>query len=628
MKNTLARILAGSIAALLAVQSVSANTYNATVGDGSIAGYNPAGGLNLGTGASNVSILIQGNGTNNTLTFSDKIVINGTNNTITVGNTAWLNSTNSTSYSPGSFEISGTGNKLIINGGAKVSSWGYSTIRGTNNEIQVTGPGSLLGMSIDPTGNDGWGTYTGTPTSHKLTIASGGTVLLDGSGWTASCDTPASGNYLATIDGAGSTLNTKDMAFFDDFASANIGGILRATNGGAWEVRQSDLYSYGYDAARTTAVLSHIKIDGGVLSYQGVSGVNMGESITAVAAGVKSAFNLAWAGNNALRLNGTSRAIGSLVFTASSASASDTGSYTLANNLGAKNYTRLELVNGTTSVARAITIDGGNGGSILFDSTTATIANGVTLSGAATMTAEGNASSLTGVITGSGSLTKTGAGTLTLQSANTHTGTTLVSFGTLALNHVNALQSSTLDTGTAGAQNVTFTVAGTQTYNLGGLSGADALNAGANSLSIGANNFNTTSTGAITAAAVTKVGAGILDLNGTNQLYNTLTASAGTTNVNGLLGVTPGTAVVSVTAGGAKLRFGTVSQTLSSLTIGAGSTVVFTSGAASGAFGGGGKAAGFGAAVVPEPGTLGLLLIGALGVLHRRRAGCSCSRGQ
>ena len=49
--------------------------------------------------------------------------------------------------------------------------------------------------------------------------------------------------------------------------------------------------------------------------------------------------------------------------------------------------------------------------------------------------------------------------------------------------------------------------------------------------------------------------------------------------------------------------------------------MTFTSGTASGAFsGGGGKTPSLGgSAVVPEPGTLGLLLVGALGVLSRRR---------
>ena len=78
------------------------------------------------------------------------------------------------------------------------------------------------------------------------------------------------------------------------------------------------------------------------------------------------------------------------------------------------------------------------------------------------------------------------------------------------------------------------------------------------------------------------------------------------------------TADVTVNNGGTKLCFGGVSQTIGSLSIGAGATVVFTSGVASGAFSDPGKGFG-GAALVPEPGTFGLLLIGALGVLHRRR---------
>ena len=130
---------------------------------------------------------------------------------------------------------------------------------------------------------------------------------------------------------------------------------------------------------------------------------------------------------------------------------------------------------------------------------------------------------------------------------------------------------------------------------------------------------------------LTKTGAGTLNLDGT-QNYDALTVSAGTLNVNGTLGTAPGLAVVTVTdaGNGTKLRFGSVSQTLSSLTIGAGATVIFTSGLASGALtgdDGGSKAAGFGSpassfgggATVPEPGTLGLLLVGALGMLNRRR---------
>ena len=84
---------------------------------------------------------------------------------------------------------------------------------------------------------------------------------------------------------------------------------------------------------------------------------------------------------------------------------------------------------------------------------------------------------------------------------------------------------------------------------------------------------------------------------------------------------------VTDTVGGAPttLRFGSVSQTLSSLNIGAGATVVLTSGSATGAFSGVGEgdkvseglSLGVSAAV-PEPGTFALLLVGALGGLARR----------
>ena len=63
-----------------------------------------------------------------------------------------------------------------------------------------------------------------------------------------------------------------------------------------------------------------------------------------------------------------------------------------------------------------------------------TLANGVTINGASTFDTNGQSFGMTGVISGVGSLTKTGLGNLSLNAANTYTGNTLIQSGTLILN--------------------------------------------------------------------------------------------------------------------------------------------------------------------------------------------------
>ena len=148
---------------------------------------------------------------------------------------------------------------------------------------------------------------------------------------------------------------------------------------------------------------------------------------------------------------------------------------------------------------------------------------------AATLTlSSSNDRSFDGTFQGALGLIKNGSNIQTLSGASTHTGDTRVNVGTLALGNLNALQASTLDTGTSGTQAVTFTVAGT--YNLGGLKGADDLAIAANSLSVGANNQSTSFTGAITGTTggLTKLGTGSLTLGGTNTFTGATSVNSGT----------------------------------------------------------------------------------------------------
>ncbi|MGJ8650883.1 MAG: autotransporter-associated beta strand repeat-containing protein [Opitutaceae bacterium] len=121
--------------------------------------------------------------------------------------------------------------------------------------------------------------------------------------------------------------------------------------------------------------------------------------------------------------------------------------------------------------------------------------------------------------------------TFILEGANTHTATTtLTGDVTLGLGNVDALQNSTLDTGASDASKaVTFDVAGTNTYNLGGLTGADELDVGANTVSVGDNDLSNTYNGVVSGTGgFTKVGSGTQTFTDAQTYTGATTISEGT----------------------------------------------------------------------------------------------------
>ena len=238
----------------------------------------------------------------------------------------------------------------------------------------------------------------------------------------------------------------------------------------------------------------------------------------------------------------------------------------------------------------------------------------------------------------SGGLTKNGAGALTLAAANTYAGATNLNAGSIIATNASAL--GTTAAGTTIASAATLDVRaniGAESLTLGGsgLSGNGTLITGAIASTgtvggpitlnahtilggVGSLNLNGAISGGFN---LTKIGAGTTSFGAAGSLIGVanLTADLGTTNVNSTLG--NGSSAVSVgLSTPANLKFGSVSQSLASLTIGAGSTVTFSSDLASGAFTStDSKATNFTASVVPEPSSVALLLVGALGMLNRRR---------
>jgi autotransporter-associated beta strand protein len=195
-------------------------------------------------------------------------------------------------------------------------------------------------------------------------------------------------------------------------------------------------------------------------------------------------------------------------------------------------------------------------------------------------------------------VTKTGAGVLALGGANTYTGLTTLSAGTIQLQHQAALQNSTLALSGTGGVVFDAVVAG-NAFALGGLSAASASaglslqNSAANAiaLTVGGNNASTAYAGLLTGAgSLVKTGSGTLTLGGANTYAGTTTVAAGSLLVNGNQSAAAGAVLVdalatlggSGTIGGAVTVNGFLSPgnspgvlTVASLDLGGSSTSLF-----------------------------------------------------
>ena len=196
------------------------------------------------------------------------------------------------------------------------------------------------------------------------------------------------------------------------------------------------------------------------------------------------------------------------------------GTASLQNQLNGliSNFGLVTLTGATSGIADYI----GYGTAVLdlanFNTTTTGIAGaGEILLGSATLTTgAGNANStFSGIISGSGGLTKVGTGMLTLSGQNTYTGGTEITAGTLRMGTDSALFSDGAVTVAAGA---TFDLAGYHTQ-IGSLSGAGSVLTGSGTLVTGGDDTSTLFSGAITGAGTfSKIGTGNWTLSGSSSV--------------------------------------------------------------------------------------------------------------
>ncbi len=342
-----------------------------------------------------------------------------------------------------------------------------------------------------------------------------------------------------------------------------------------------------------------------------------GEKVAVVLATTNQVFNTAnsYSGGTTInggaflymQVNGTTAGTGAINLLASN-SGLVANAITIANDISGAGYI-FNNINGAATVTLTGTLN--TSGSL----TSRNAGNVYDFAGSGDSTLSGSigAGGGTNGTAGRGSIIKSGSGILTLSGANLYTGGTTINAGILNVNANAALGASTgaLAINNGATLQAGGPVTAARTVTLGGTGGV--IDTNGNTVTLDASS-------SILGTLLEKIGTSTLYLNGT-QGEATLTTTDGITNVNTAVGT--GTSTINANA---TTNIG-ASQTLAALNIGAGAVVTLGNGpfaaefadAPAAAFGAGDAALTAAAAPVPEPGSLGLFVADALGLLCRRK---------
>jgi autotransporter-associated beta strand protein len=418
---------------------------------------------------------------------------------------------------------------------------------GNTLTMDNTGASSAI-LATEGSAND---LQTGLALNDDTAVSVSAAKSLTISGTIANASVPKT----LTFNGAGTTIlpnaNTYGPASGTVGTILTGGGVLKLGNNGA--LGAGDLSVIGNSTLQMGAPLSlgnNIALGTGATATMD----NNGNSL-ALNGVISGNGNLAKIGNGALTLGsantyGGSTAVDGGVLSISSAGSLGTapGSAT-PNDVVLNGGDLLATSSLDLSATRGIGI-GSSTGSVgatgLLDAT-----SGQTLTVDGIIASAGNTGA-NGLVVNAGSGNN---GTIVLTGANTFSGTTVISNGTLQLGNSLALQDSTLDYDNHGGA-LTFGSLTAATF--GGLSGGQDLSLLNNSsaavaLTVGGNGSATTYSGILSGAGVnlTKIGNGTLTLSGNNSITGTTAVSAGMLQLNsgGVLNLTSGAANVSTTTG-------------------------------------------------------------------------------
>lgn len=391
------------------------------------------------------------------------------------------------------------GNALTLNGTGVANGGALRNVSGSNIYGGTITLASASRINSDAGQLDIIGGITGA--NQNLTIGGAGNIFI------SSAITTGAGSL--TKDGSGGLALVGNNTYTG--ATTINGGYVQINGGNAINDAGAVIVNAGgllqVNAAETIGSLSG---SGNVLLQTAGSLTTGGNNASTTFSGVISEFgpvgSLVKAGTGTFTLAGANTYTGATNINAGAlVAANATALGTAANGTTVAAGASLTIANVAIG-AEAVTL---NGGTALTGTGTASLAGAVTLAASSTVTVGGTDQlTLSGAVSGVGfGIDKAGAGTLTLSGANTYTGVTTVTGGTLAL---------TGGTAIANAGAVVVGAPGTlrvdQLEAIGSIAGAGnlILNAG---LTTGGNNATTAVSGTLSGAGgLTKIGTGAFTL--------------------------------------------------------------------------------------------------------------------
>ncbi|WP_204561551.1 autotransporter-associated beta strand repeat-containing protein, partial [Azospirillum palustre] len=242
--------------------------------------------------------------------------------------------------------------------------------------------------------------------------------------------------------------------------------------------------------------------------------------------------------------------------------ADTTGTQTIKFASGLANDT-ITLGSGL-SVTENLTFDADAAGSLTIAGSTITVSTGTVLT---LSNGSGDTLTVSSKISGSGAVTKTGAGTATLSGGNDYSGATTIGAGTLTVS--GGIGDSSAVTVASGA---TLELTGSET--IGSLTGSGAVTLGGNTLTTGGDNTSTSFDGVVSGTGgLSKAGSGTLTLTGTNSYTGTTTVGAGTLELNSSAGTALADGSAVTVTSGATLKLSAATETIGTLTGVSGATL-------------------------------------------------------